>query len=153
MMTELTQRSEFECSYIMYSEKYDDEIGIKRIVPDLNSHHYTVSVTVKSKSNRDVIIRFHELKSIMEQALPDGRFLYDMREDENSAARLVAEGFRKAGLLPYAYSFVISTENLVNHIAETVQSLLRIFKYDDVVVTKVVLKETADSATTWTLNP
>ena len=151
-MTEVTQRSEFECAYIMYTDKYDDALMIKRPVPELNAHHYVVSVTVTSKTDRDIIIEFKQFKSIVDQALPDGRFLYNRREDPNSAALIIAEGFKKAGVLPYEYDFVISTENLVNHIAQTIQSLLKILRYEDVIVTKVVLKETADSATTWTLN-
>ena len=151
-MTEVTQRSEFECAYIMYSERYDDALMMKKRVPELNAHHYVVSVTVTSEADRDIIIEFKQFKSIVNQALPDGRFLYNGKEESNSAAYIIAEGFKKAGVLPYEYDFVISTENLVNHIAQTIQSLLKILRYEDVIVTKVVLKETADSATTWTLN-
>lgn len=151
-MTELTQRCEFECAYIMYSTKYDDELRTYITVPELNAHHYTVSVTVASTEHTDMIIEFKDLRDIINHSLPDGRFLYNANDPDGSSARIIADAFEKANVLPYKYNFVITAENLVNKIANDIQEMLIVLRHEDVVVTKVVLKETADSATTWILN-
>lgn len=149
-MTEVTQRTDFECAYIMYMDVVDNDGVLRTNVPKLNAHHYKISVTVESREQKDVIIEFSKLTSIIKRHVPDGVFLYNENSDEDAAETAIATAFKTAGLDVQGKPFVISAENLVNDIAVRLQNFLNKFNYPDVIVRKVVLQETSNSSVTWT---
>lgn len=70
----LTQRSRFECSYLM--PRLDGLEGTYV----LNSHSYLVEVVVEVPSS--LVITFEQLKAIIDANLFDKQFLYNSKSDD-----------------------------------------------------------------------
>lgn len=142
MSTVVTQRAEFEACYLM---------PVAGQPWQLNVHNYKVEVSVKaSDSDPDthVGIEFSDLKRILTDVIPDGKFLYNINAALDSPEREIAGVFVKYAIPTRSYPFTISAENLVKQIAEDVQERLYALLYD-ACVAEVKLRETSQSFVTW----
>ena len=145
----VTQRSDFECSYLMKSVESEYTVTNRYV---LNSHHYRVEVTVSSISdfnqeNDDkCIITFEKLKSIVDSCLPDGCFIYSVDDDSDEMKNLRRD-LRIMGVkVTELYCLSVSAENLADSIARRIED--KLFK-EDVQLLEVKLRENSDSVVTW----
>lgn len=141
MSTVVTQRAEFESCYLM---------PVAGQPWQLNVHNYKVEVSVRtsdSAPDTHVGIEFSELKRILTEVLPDGKFLYNINAAPDSPEREIAGVFVKYAIPTRSYPFTISAENLVKQIAEDVQE--RLYALYDACVDEVKLRETSQSFVTW----
>ena len=139
MLVTVTQRSEFECSYLM-KETNDDYM--KNGHYTLNSHNYRIEVTVASytrdsQDNDKCIITFEKLKSIVDSCLPDGYFIYSVDDDSEEMKNLVRD-LKIMG--------VKVTELYRLSVARSISEKL---DREGVQLVEVKLRENPDSVVTW----
>lgn len=148
---QVTQRNEFECSYLMKDNTF-------------RSVHYRVEVTVEGNQHwidEGMVIEFTHLSEIVKSVLPDRCFVYQNAPGDSSLSGSNITGsptytteMRLAGYMQMleirtaAYPFVISAENLCRAIGERVQDKLNLIE-PGVTVVGVKLRETTDSFASW----
>ena len=141
--TIVTQRDDFECSYIMRMESD----GLQ-----LHSHHYKVEVSVSGNQrieDNGVILEFNQFKNLLRSVLPDHMFLFNADrktncpEEENIQSVLIQNGLPVKKIY-----FSPSAENLVNYIVVCLQN-----KFDQdcpgVTIVDAKLRESTDSFAQW----
>ena len=148
MLVTVTQRSEFECSYLMKETK-DDYMKNSHYV--LNSHNYRIEVTVASytRDSQDsdkCIITFEKLKSIVDSCLPDGYFIYSVDDDSEEMKNLVRDLKIMGVKVTELYRLSVSAENIVDSIARSISDKL---DNEGVQLVEVKLRENPDSVVTW----
>ena len=142
MKETITQRSEFECSYIMYSAQEGYQF---------NSHNYKIEVTVSGEpDNNGVILPFKKFKQCIDEVLPNNSFIFNSNECSDSPSVQIADILKcnDVSASPIGYPFSICAENLVQYFAMRIQSLLD----HRLEVTEVKLRETNNSYVSWKSN-
>ena len=146
---EVTQRDEFECSYIFE----DIEKGY-----ELHSHRYRIEVTVSAPQRQldfGMVIEFRKFKNLLKKVLPDGKFLYkSARESEDSycckdpGIRTVVEALEHLGIEIEAVTCDLTAESLCEFLANSIQRELNVHE-PGVRVDNVKLRENNDSFASW----
>lgn len=149
-LTTVTQRSSFECCYLTTA---DSTIG-KCL---LNCHDYRVEATVYDPDfcASDMVISFKALKQLLDQCLPDHKFIYKKAEDwelyydTHKLSKIISDAFRDNARsdMVLCVDFDISCESLANYIAILLDNKLQ--KYNGVRLKELRLKESNDSIATW----
>lgn len=134
---ETTQKAEFSVSYLTTTP-------YKRF----DAYRYRIEVTVSAERSTDdngVVIEFSNLRNLIQNRLPDHRYIYCKADKE---ASLIADTLSGIGISSVGYDFVISAENLVKYFAASIQQALYDV-YPGVVVEDVKLLENPNSYTRW----
>lgn len=132
-MVETTQRSHFECCYLMIENGYKV----------LHAYDYKVEVTVRSIDKS--LLLFKDLKQIIDSCIPKNSFLYF---NNDPVGRSAGEYLYQLGISTKSYNHQITAENLVDSIAYDIKKLIDdIYNrtHTDVELLEVKLRETADS--------
>ena len=132
-MVETTQRSHFECCYLMLEQGY-------RV---LHAYDYKVEVTVRSMDKS--LLLFKDLKQIIDSCIPHNSFLYF---NSDTTGRSIGEYLHQLGISSKSYNCQINAENLVDSIAYDIKkSIDNVYNrtHVDVELLEVKLRETADS--------
>lgn len=133
----LTQRSEFECSYIY-----------KGLVTKLLGKRYRAEATVTAPqriADNQLILDFSDFKRYLRLVLPEDHYIYNV--DDELGCEL-ASVLKSASSSVTEVDFIITTENLCNYLAEQFQQLLN--KYEPgVVLTQFTLRENSDAYAVW----
>lgn len=138
MSIEVSQRVEFECSYIFGTE--------------LNAHRYKFEVTVigpQREEDNGIVIDFKSLKNYMNSVICDHAFLYQSTVE--NPGKTVAFILARAGVKCVGFPFMINAENMCKYFVQDLQSILNEHE-PGVTVVSAKLRETNDSYTSWSLN-
>lgn len=140
--TIVTQRSDFECCYIM---KMHDELQI-------HSHHYKIEISVSGDQRMEdngVILEFSQFKSILDSVLPDHMFIFNSDSNSNCIEEVNVANAMVCNRIPVKeLEFSPSAENLVNYIVNEFQWKLNTI-FPGVVVVDAKLRESNDSFAQW----
>lgn len=139
--TEVTQRSDFECAYLVDTTEH---------FPVMSAHHYRIEATVTGVSDNGIIIEFSNFKHLIDSVLPNNCFIYNNTLVIGPEWEL-AKCMKKLNINPIGYPFMISAENLVNHLAASIQTQLDKL-HPGVILENVKLRETNNSYTSWSRN-
>lgn len=135
-MITVTQRQQFECTYILNNvESYEK----------FNSHRYTVDVTVGGELVDDILIEFKSLETLINMTLPSKLFIYNSTTD---AQNDIIEDLKRHNVCVTGYPFEPTAENLVQHFATTLQKLIDI-QYNNIKVLQIDLHEDDKSCVSW----
>lgn len=138
MSKKITQRSTFECSYLMH----------QRAGLILNSHTYHVEVTVSNKNycNDGIILSFEGLQSVIDSNLPNNTFIYSRLQDSN--VHNIAKLLDDCGVPTILFDTEVCAENIVEYIANRIKLDLATW-CPGIVIEYVKLKESNSSVATW----
>lgn len=137
MVTSISQRYRFECSYIYDTADMHHE---------LNSTSYILEATVESTDSNTTSIPFETLESMISISVPSKRFLYEI--GGWAGAIKIARTFEELGLPVEGYDVPICAEAIVNRIAEKLQNNLDSY-FTNLLVTQVKLRENSESYAIW----
>lgn len=135
--TEVTQRSEFSCCYIVHN--FDETYS-------LNCHNYKFEATVSghiTASNR--IISFEDFKALIDSVIPNSCFLYNV---EDQSQKLISQTFSLCGISTLGFGEEISAEIILNQISLMLVQVLKEFS-SDLFLKETKLRETSNSYVTW----
>lgn len=142
MITKITQRSHFECAYIM---------DVSGFTPLLNCHDYKIEATAFDPNQKSAtIISFERFKRIIDECIPDHKFLLNSKhlELENSLSRKIQNAFSSTYNrdMYTVVDFDICAETLVNWLAKSIDSRLNDL---GIRLLELKLRESNDSFSTW----
>ena len=134
---EVTQRSEFSCSYIMKSGNYYS----------LNSINYKFEATVSgsNENGSGILISFEEFKRLLKEMLPDGYFIYNSRDIKQQA---LCREFQSCGIPTKGFKFEICAERLLEELSLILMKDLE-QKYEYVTLKETKLRENNNSYVSW----
>lgn len=141
--TIVTQRSEFECGYIMRMENNQLQF---------HSHHYKIEVSVSGNQrieDNGFILEFSQFKKLLNSVLPDHMFLYNCDTGTNSVEETnISNAMICNGLPVKELTFSPSAENLVNYIVDELQCKFNAI-CPGVTIVDAKLRESNDSFAQW----
>ena len=135
----VTQRAEFECSYVS---------AVTNSATELHSHRYRIEFSVCGEQrfiDHGIVIEFAEFASLIKSILPDHKFLFNAHASTESAEYNIASTVHS--YLPNAvrsYDAPISAENLCNFLVRDLQQLLNT-SAPGVYILNAKLRESANS--------
>lgn len=134
----VSQRSSFECTYLVKSESNQYT---------LNSHSYRVEISVvgpQQLEDHGFVIEFKNLKKLLDACLPDHTFLYDASDSNQEQ---LAVDFYRLSIHVLGLS-VVCAESIARYIGENLQESLYEL-YPGIIIQELKLRETADSFVVW----
>ena len=134
---EVSQRTEFSCSYLVPQRGFYD----------LNSINYKFEATVCSAAAYEStgrVISFEDLLTVIKNIIPDKAFIYDKTDSKQQAVR---DAFVLCGVFSYAFEGEISTERLLEEISLMLVGALK--AYPGVYLKETKLRENSNSYVTW----
>ena len=135
---EVSQRTEFSCSYLVPDGKYYK----------LNSHHYKFEATVcgaKHYEQSGIVISFEDFKDLITKVVPDGFFLFDKGDIQQ---QILCREFQNCGVPTKSFSSMISAERLLEEISLILVKDLRDI-YPGVYLKETKLRENSNSYVSW----